>query len=535
MKEGDFMNLIPKINGNIEIKENICFLIKESLTIRNADFSELGIEVFSERLNSKCGILVSHSDLSSDPSIDLIKDSSIQKDGYKIDISDEQIKIYSKNDAGVTNALTSLYVLIVDAIKNSNRNLKGVSITDYPKFEHRGLLVDVSRNFFGVSVMKKIIEEMALNKLNVLHWHLSDDQGWRIESKVFPKLTENQAHYSQDEIRDVIKYAEARGVEIIPEIDMPGHVTALLTAYPNLSCFDEKVELVNCAGVFKTVLCPGKESTYTWVFKLLDEMVQLFPSKKFHIGGDEVPKTNWKSCPHCLALMKKDNISNFDDLQYAFTKRITEHLIQHGKEVICWNETLRSKEVEKNITTQYWVEFTEESYCLPYFNEGYEVIFSDMFNNYFDYPYSIVTLQKTYDYTPSLKASNVLGIEGATWTERVGTPEILEYMISPRINALAESAWTINRNYEDFLIRLKVYMEDLKLITLNCAPFEAATISGEAAKEESKQFLMMMFELLQTSDIDMGLDESEKQVMLSKFLNNIFDEKTAAEFINQLM
>lgn len=531
------MNLIPKINGKIEKKEKICFTIKEALSIRNSEFIDAGIEVFSDRLKSKCDIFVSQTNLNTEADIELIKDPTVEKNGYKIDISQEQIKLFSNDEAGIKNALTTLYVLIVEAVKTSARKIDGVVFSDYPKYKHRGLLVDVSRNFFHVDVIKKIIEEMSLNKLNVLHWHLSDDQGWRIESKVYPKLTENQEHYTQDEIRDVIKYAETRGIEVIPEIDMPGHVTAMLIANPSLSCFEENVELASSAGVYKTVLCPGKESTYTWILALLDEIVQLFPSSKFHIGGDEVPKTNWKTCPHCLALMKKNNIDNFDDLQYAFSKRITDHLTQHGKQVVCWNETLRSKEVENKLTTQYWVEFTEESYCKPYFENGQEVIFSELFNCYFDYPYSIVTLQKTYDYNlnPALNASNVLGIEGAIWTERVTSPEILEYMISPRINALAESSWTIERNYEDFLIRLKAYMEELNLITLNHAPFEVATISGQAAQEEAKQFLMMMFQFLQNSDIDMGLDEKEKQVMISKFLNNIFDEETAAELLKQTM
>ena len=537
MKAGDFMNLIPKINGKIELKEKICFAIKETLSIRNKDFIDAGIEVFSDRIKSKCDILVSETDLNTIADIELIKDPTVEESGYKIDISIDQIKVFSNDDSGIKNALTTLYVLIVEAVKTSNRKLDGVIFTDYPKYKHRGLLVDVSRNFFDVDVMIKIIEEMSLNKLNVLHWHLSDDQGWRIESKVYPKLTENQEYYTQDEIREVIKYAQARGVEVIPEIDMPGHVTAMLIANPSLSCFEERVELASSAGVYKTVLCPGKESTYTWIFNLLDEIVQLFSSSKFHIGGDEVPKTNWKTCPHCLALMKKNNIDSYDDLQYAFTKRITAHLNQHGKQVVCWNETLRSKEVENNLITQYWVEFTEESYCKPYFENGQEVIFSELFNCYFDYPYSIVTLQKTYEYqpNPALNASNVFGIEGAIWTERVTKPEILEFMISPRINAIAESAWTIERNYEDFLSRLKVYMEDLNLITLNHAPFEAATINGQAAQEEAKQFLMMMFQFLQNSDVDMGLDEKEKQVMISKFLNNIFDEKTAAELLKQTM
>ena len=531
------MKLIPKINGNMHMKDEVRFSINETITIGNDLFDDRSIEIFSKRMMNKCNIPVLEVDLAKDADIQLLKDVTIKKHGYSIDVSEDQIKIISSDNEGVNNALTTLFVMIVDAVKHSDRRINGVKFSDFPKYHHRGLHVDVSRHFFGADVMKKIIEEMALNKLNVLHWHLTDDQGWRIQSKVYPALTVNQEHYTQEEIKDILVFAEARGVEVIPEIDMPGHATAMLLANPELSCFGEKVEMASGAGIFKTVLCPGKESTYTWLFKLLDEMAALFPSKRFHIGGDEVPNTNWKKCPHCSAAMKKNNIDQYADLQYVFTKRITDYFTQHGKEVICWNETLHAKNVDESITTQYWIELTEDSYCKPYFEKGYKGIFSEVFSLYFDYPYSVVPLKKTYEYEPNplLNAANVLGIEGAIWTERVPTPEILEYMISPRINALAESAWTFDRNYEDFLTRLKAYKDELKLITLNSAPWEAATISGDAAKEEAKAFMMMMFQFLQNSDIDMGLSESEMKAMMSKFLTNVLDEETATEILNQFM
>jgi len=528
------MKIIPKING-LQVIHDSEFQIPNVLTIYGEKFSDESIAVFTERLRN-IHIKVKTVNSLEEATVRLKKDDSILVNGYKVEVTDRTITLFSADEIGMKHALTTLFVMIVEGEKTNNRIIRSTNFSDVPKYTHRGLLVDVSRHFFTIDVMKSIVEEMSRNKLNVLHWHLSDDQGWRIQSEVYPNLTKFGEFYTKQEIREFVQYARARGVEVIPEIDLPGHTSAMLAAYPELSCFGEQVSIKVGPGVYKIVLCAGSEKTIKFLKQLLDELVELFPSKRFHIGGDEVPRKNWETCPTCQALMEKEQIPNYDDLQYNFTKQLKDHLETHGVEVICWNETLRANGVKENLITQYWVDFTPEQKAKEYIENGQPVIFSDLFACYFDYPYAMVPLRKTYEYEPTarLQAINTLGIEGAIWTERVSTPDVLSEMISPRIQALAEAAWTFERNYEEFLDRLKANMEELQLVTLSGSKFEKATISGEEAFQEAKQFLLYMFQMMQSGEVEMELAPAEQQHMLSHFLNGFFNEEQAKRFLSEL-
>jgi hexosaminidase len=535
------MLTIPKINGTI-IKNEISYSLKNNFTIHAGDFNLSIVDVFLQRVQDNCHI-TGRVSVDNSADIKLSKEIYTNKESYAVEIGAAGINLSASDDAGMTWALVTLYQMLVEAQKQNDDKLPGTSFKDWPKYAHRGLMVDVCRHFFDVQEMKKIIEEMSINKLNVLHWHLTEDQAWRIESKVYPKLNEISSrgnYYTHDQIRDIVSFAADRGVEIIPEIDMPGHTSAAIAAYPELSCLDETIQVAENPGVYKVIMCAGKESTYEWIYQVMDEIVELFPSHRIHLGGDEAPKAKWEVCPHCNAYMEKHKINDYEELQGVFTGKITDYLTHRGKNVICWNDSLKSTHIPTSIAAQYWIEMAAESYVYPHFENGRPMIFSDVFHMYFDYPYCIVPLKKTYEYEPkimgntSLKGDNILGIEGAIWTERVPTSEILEAMISPRIQALAEAGWTVERDYEDFLVRLKAHFNELGLIKLMATPFEQATISGEEAKTQALGFMQAFIGMLSNLDVDMGLSQEELKGMAAAFINNVFDEETAMEVAKSL-
>ncbi len=316
--------------------------------------------------------------------------------------------------------------------------------------------------------MKKVIEEISLCKMNVLHWHLSDDQGWRIESKRFPKLQEiSTEYYTQEEIRDVCQFAADRGAEIIPEIDMPGHVSALLAAYPEHSCFGEKVKLAVGGGVFPVILCAGNGKTYEFLQELLDEIAPLFPGSRFHIGGDETPKNEWKKCSCCQEKMRELGFSEYEDLQGWFSSRVAEMLKHHGKTAVLWNESLRAKTLPDDAQIQYWTLQHRDS-MQPFVEKGGKWIYSDMFELYLDYPYSMTSMEKLYNTTFHLGkkdfslSKGLLGPEAAIWAEHITDCEKLEKLLFPRIFALAETAWSSRRDYGEFCTRLEKVIEDRK-------------------------------------------------------------------------
>ncbi|CAH1202322.1 hypothetical protein PAECIP111891_02143 [Paenibacillus allorhizoplanae] len=535
------MQIIPKINGSVT-KSELYLMLDSQFEIHAGSFNPSIVEIFIKRVSEHCQI---NGNVSGNRSanIQLIADLDGNIETYSVEIGVDGIRLYAQDDAGMTWALTSLYQMIVEAQKTNDGKLMCTTFKDGPKYAHRGLLIDVARHFFGVEEMKKIIEEMSLYKLNVLHWHLTDDQAWRIESKIFPKLNEIGSfgnYYTHDQIREVVAFAASRGVEIVPEIDMPGHASAAIAAYPELSCFDEQIQITGKAGIYKVIMCAGKETTYEWIYQLMDEITALFPSERIHLGGDESPKEKWKACPHCKESMIQNEIDNFEELQGIFTGKVADYLKLKGKTVTCWNESLKAERISKDIAVQYWIEAEPQSYVYPHFEKGQPMIFSEVFHMYFDYPYSIVRLKKTYEYEPkirenlNLKGDNILGIEGAIWTERVPTSEILEAMISPRIQALAEAAWTVDRNYEDFLVRLKAHVNYLGLSKLGSTPLEEATIHGEQAKEQAISFLQSFMGMMSSPDVELELSPEELKGMAVMFITNIFDEETAAQMLKSL-
>ncbi len=440
--------MIPSVRGTADMQESKCVLSAE-VGIEYGGFEPWCADVFLSRTKRRIG---------GDNIIFLNQNREIPTEGYEIRIEEHRIELAASTEHGVIWALTSLAVLLVN--DGNGAAIPCGVITDAPRYRHRGLLLDCARHFFPAEEVKKVIEEISLAKMNVLHWHLTDDQGWRIESKRFPNLHEKSGdYYTQEEIADVCEYARIRGVEVIPEIDMPGHVSSLLAAYPQYSCSGRKVQLAKGGGIFPVILCAGRDEVFDFLDELLGEIAPLFPGSRMHIGGDEAPKNEWKKCPDCRARMKALGLTEWEDLQGYFMTRASEILAKYGKEAICWNETLRAANHPKKMQTQYWT-LQHRDTMAGFAAEGGAWIYSDMFELYLDYPYSMTSVKKVYETVPHLGEENVadqpnlLGMEGCLWTEHVTEATRLENLLFPRIYALAEIAWSGNGNYEQFAARL---------------------------------------------------------------------------------
>lgn len=437
--------LIPKPHKTETSTEKL-FHLPDHLAVSLGEFEPWCVEGFRERTGLSL--------LKKEPWLLLQKDAVFSPEGYRLTVEDSRVKVYASEERGVVWALTSLYAMLWQGMVTC------CDIEDVPRFAHRGISLDCARHFFDAEEMKRVIEGLSLAKINVLHWHLADDQAWRIESKVFPQLqATSDGFYTQEQLRDVVDFAYRRGVEIIPEIDMPGHTSAILAALPELGCFGKKVKPAKSGGIYPVILCPGKEETFEFVEKLLEELIPLFPGDRFHIGGDEAPKSEWAQCPHCRARMEKLGITEPEDLQGYFTARVVEMLKKHGKTAVCWNETLLSANYPEDIQIQYWTLRHRES-MKAFADKGGKYIYSEMFELYLDYPHGMTPLKKIYKTVPKLNRKpigmpeNLLGLEACLWTEHVYTSERFEQLLFPRAIALAELAWSGGGDYTDFKDRL---------------------------------------------------------------------------------
>lgn len=478
------LNLIPAPRGSVHMQEGSVKL-PETVTVSLGDFAPWCLEAFAARLDG-------HVETVENGFITL-KKADIAKEGYKLTVTKDGITVEAADESGAVWALTTVTELTAEG-----EALPIVTIEDAPHYGHRGLSLDCSRHFFTADEVKKVIDQMTRVKLNVLHWHLVDDQGWRIECKTLPLLHETTGtYYTQEEIRSVIEYARVRGMEIIPEIDMPGHTRSMIAAYPHLSCFGEKTELCQFGGIFEKILCPGKDETFEFIEKLLTEVCSLFPDDCFHIGGDEAPKTEWKKCPHCKARMEALGLTDYEDLQGYFTKRVVAILKKHGKRAVCWNDVLESKDVDTGNIIQYWT--AQHEAPVPAFIErGGKVIFSNMSALYFDYPHGINSLNKVYHYQPVVMGKsyadspNMLGYEAALWSEQVETPEHLEELLFPRLYAVSEIAWNEAGDYADFEHRAEKKIEIAAKQGVNCMTKDGWNPEGEARVQSAATFIAHM-------------------------------------------
>ena len=436
-----------------------------------------------------------------------INNAIANEEGYELKIEEENIFIESKNTKGAFYAVQSLLQLLPLPSSSDLIKIACIKIKDEPQFKYRGMHLDVGRHFFSIDFIKKYIDLMARLKMNTFHWHLTEDQGWRIEIKKYPKLQEigayrketlighynDQPHqfdgkpyggfYTQEQIKEVVAYAKTRQVTIIPEIGMPGHSQAAIAAYPALGCTGEQVEVATKWGVFDEVYCP-KESTFKFLEDVIDEVVALFPGKYIHIGGDEAPKTNWKNCAHCQKLIKKEGLKDEHGLQSYFIARMEKYINSKGKQIIGWDEILEGG-LAPNATVMSW---RGTSGAVQAAKEGHDVILTPGSHCYFDHyqsenenePLAIggfLPLEKVYHFNPipeeltDKEATYVLGAQGNVWTEYMKTEKQVEYMAFPRAVALSEVLWSSpeNKNYSDFIHRLEQYQKRLDQLDVNYA------------------------------------------------------------------
>lgn len=350
-------------------------------------------------------------------------------------------------------------------------NLPFVSIRDYPIFPYRGYMLDCSRHFFSVDLIKKQIDIMALLKLNKFHWHLTDDQGWRIQIDKYPLLTEIgskraqtagdgkevSGFFTKDEIREVVAYCAERFIDVIPEIDMPGHFKAALAAYPQFSCRQQPLNVGEGFGISPDIICGGKDEVYGFCFDIIDEVAELFPYEYIHLGGDEALKLHWLQCTDCQKKMAELGLKDEEQLQGYFMSRMVEHLNKKGKTVINWNDGMLGENLSGDMIVQYWKENRSGKEAVRKESaKGRKIILSPFFSFYLDYPHGMTPLKKTYNYKMDKEiAPQVIGVEAPLWTEHVKDEETVWKQTYPRLAAVAERGWSNKQDYQSFLTRLQ--------------------------------------------------------------------------------
>lgn len=433
-----------------------------------------GVDFFNGFLNRTYGYVLPEGDSICAE----MKDVGLGDEGYLLEISENGIIISAKNERGVFYGIQSLIQLVFEyADAAGTAKIPCMTIKDKPRFGYRSFMFDCCRHFFGVEVVKQLLDVCALHKLNVFHWHLTEDQGWRIEIDKYPKLTEigsmrsetrgdktpHGGYFTKNDIKEIVRYAADRFIEVIPEIDLPGHMRAAIAAYPELGCKNEQTEVATHFGIHTEILCGGRESTYTFIYDVLDELAELFPSKYVHLGGDEAPKIVWRKCSDCLQKVKDEGLASIEQLQGYLTNKAVNHLKSLGKIAICWNESLHSGMLDESATVQYWMGPKGGAEVIEAANKGRKIVISKFKPYYLDYPYGMTRLSATYKFEPVLKGinadgeKNILGVEAPLWTEYVAELKDIEYQAFPRLTAVAETAWTAaeNKNYKCFLLRLQ--------------------------------------------------------------------------------
>jgi hexosaminidase len=443
------------------------------------------------------------------------------REGYVLDVSSARVVARAPEDAGLFYALQTIRQLLPPEIfrdapvAGQTWAMPGVTIEDAPRFGWRGGHLDTGRHFMPVGFVKKYIDLLALHKMNTFHWHLTEDQGWRIEIKKYPKLTavgawrkesvigrqqaqrdptqwkfDGEPHggyYTQDDVREVVAYARARFVTIVPEIEMPGHAVAAIAAYPQIGVTGEPVEVATRWGIFDDIL-NAEPATISFMQDVLSEVLELFPGSYVHIGGDEAAKAKWKASPKIQARIQELGVGDENGLQSWFIRQMDAFLTAHGRRLVGWDEILEGGLAE-NATVMSW-RGTQGGIAAA--RAGHDVVMTPTSNTYFDYyqsrdtnaePIAIggfLPLETVYAYEPvpaeleKDKARHILGAQGQLWTEYMKDPRKVEYMAFPRMSALSEVVWTpaARKDFGDFRARLETHMKRLKALDVNVRPLQ---------------------------------------------------------------
>jgi hexosaminidase len=435
------------------------------------------------------------------------------KEGYLLEVTGRRIVLKASSASGLFHGVQTLRQLLPPQVETEGGLAGEVPpmvpacvIRDEPRFAYRGMHLDVSRHFFSVDEVKRYIDILALHKFNTFHWHLTDDQGWRLEIKKYPELTATGSqrsetltghggrspytydgtpyggYYTGEEAREIVRYAADRFITVIPEIEMPGHAVAALASYPWLSCTGNRLTVQTRWGVFDDVYCAGKDTVFAFLEDVLDEVMDIFPSEYIHIGGDECPKVRWENCPDCRKRMRDEGLRDENELQSWFITRIEGYLNSHGRKMIGWDEILEGG-LAPEATVMSWRGIAGG---IEAAKMGHEVIMTPTSHLYLDYyqcepegePLAIggySPLEWVYSYEPlpeeltGDEQAYVKGLQGNVWTEYIGSMSHLEYMAFPRAFAIAETGWTpaMKKDFEDFLARFTFQRERYDLMKIN--------------------------------------------------------------------
>lgn len=449
--------------------------------------------------------------------INLSLSTSSDGDGYSLVSTCDEVTISGNSYAGVIYGIATLRQLLPHQVE-SRKTVEGidwtipaVNIKDTPRFQWRGLMLDVSRHFYDKDEVKELLDLMALYKMNKFHWHLTDDQGWRIEIKKYPMLTEKGAwrkynshdktcmslarqndntdylipeertivmdgdtlyggFYTQNDIKEIVSYAQVRGIDVIPEIDMPGHMLAAVSNYDGVSCF----KTTGWGQTFSSPVCPGKDSALEFCKNIYSEIIPLFPYKYIHIGGDEVEKTNWKRCPDCQRRIRENNLKSEEELQSWFIHEMEAFFNSKGKEMIGWDEILEGG-LSKTATVMWWRSWVKDAPAKTT-SQGNNIIFTPNSHFYLDYQQDKKTLSNIYNYDPAAEftdkpelVNQVLGVQGNIWCEWIPSRERMQYMVVPRMQAIAEVGWSNpeHKDWNGFIDRLTDHFERLDEMNVN--------------------------------------------------------------------
>ncbi|HSO88002.1 MAG TPA: beta-N-acetylhexosaminidase [Draconibacterium sp.] len=499
--------IIPK---PMEMSAGKGFFILDTTTSINFDNQNKEVfriaEFFAEYTEKLYGFKLKQNSEGKAIQFKIMSNAYLGKEGYLLKVSESGIIITAAQSNGLFYGMQTLKQMLPAETVNDKLEIPVIDIKDQPRFAWRGNMLDVGRHFFPVSFIKKYIDILAMYKINTFHWHLTEDQGWRIEIKKYPLLTEishwrdettlghygsNQGmdgigyggFYTQEQAREIVKYAAERYITVVPEIEMPGHSSAALAAYPNLGCTGGPYKVQGIWGVHKDVYCAGKEETFDFLQNVLDEILDIFPSEFIHIGGDECPKDAWQQCDACQKRMKEKGLKDEHELQSWFVSRMDEYLTSKGRRLVGWDEILEGGLAPGAIVMSW----RGEKGGIEAAKQKHDVVMSPNSHMYIDHyqsrntenePLAIggfLPVEKVYEYEPvpaelsAEEAKYILGVQTNLWTEYIATTSKAEYMLLPRLQAQAEVGWTPKekKDYNDFLIRLEMDYVRLKKMGIN--------------------------------------------------------------------
>lgn len=501
-------NIVP-LPDKIQTTDGKVFILQDGVTVgckENDENMLRNVRFLSEYVKEQTGITLNNQAVNKKATILLCLNEKVSnKEGYRLTVNNKKILIEGSTPAGVFYGIQTLRKALPITKEAASIEIPAVVIDDAPRFAYRGMHLDVSRHFFPLRFVKQYIDMMVLHNMNTFHWHITDDQGWRIEIKKYPELTKKGSirqrtvvgrntelfdytpyggYFTQEEAKEIVRYAAERYIKVIPEIDMPGHMLAALHAYPELGCTGGPYEVCPLWGVFDDILCAGNPKVYDFVKGVLDEICEIFPSEIVHIGGDEAPRTRWQQCAKCQEMIRKQGLKADAKypaeakLQGYFTSVVEDYLASKGKRILGWDEILEG-DVRPSAMIMSWrgVEGGIEASA-----KGHDVVMAPTSHFYFDYyqvemnrrfrePQLIggtLPIDKTYSFEPipagmsDEAKSHILGVQANLWTEYITCDEVVEYQVLPRMGALCEVQWMQpeKKNFEQFVERSR-HMTDI--------------------------------------------------------------------------